>query len=353
MSRSRGLLVAIAASLAALVPVPATADPPARVVVATFDVVNTDTSRFPCLADGLRYKVRGDLAVPRSGMDAVTLYLHGAAGNHFRYGDIDPVYDFPAQMASRGHASLTLDMLGYGRSDKPTDGNALCTGSLADMAHQVVTALRTGSYTVDRGPRPPRFDRVAISGHSSGGLIAQIEAYSYHDVDALILTGIADILVSERGAQPWADIVAHIAQTCLTGGEAGRKNYTYTWPSPEAMARDMFFNVDPRIPEAFPSRAETDPCGDRLGVVPALGVDEVFMETIDVPVLVVHGDHDFAVQPPAGEQQCPRYLVAPSCSFVRLPDTGHMLHLERTAPLFHHVLDLWLDAHLQGETDAG
>jgi pimeloyl-ACP methyl ester carboxylesterase len=320
----------------------ARADGSATIHVA-FDVVNTNTSLLPCVPDGLPYTVRGDLVLPSSGApDGVTLYLHGASGNAWRYGEVADVYDMPAQLADRGHASLVIDMLGYGRSDKP-DGNSICTGSLADIAHQIVGQLRKGAYLAEEGS-PLAFEAVVIGGHSSGGWIAELETYSYHDVDGLVMLGSADQVTRPAAAWQLARPGVHIATTCARGGEV-RPNYTFTWPSRQAMAEDMFYNVDPAIPSAFKPRMEPDPCGERPTAVAGVVLDQGFIATIDIPVVVVIGDHDFALKPGGTAKiQCARYLQSPGCVAVILPKTGHMMHLERTAPLLHDALDQWLDA---------
>ena len=62
-------------------------------------------------------------------------------------------------MARAGHASVTVDRLGYGASDKPPDGKSVCIGSQADVAHQIVGQLKAGSYTV-QGGKARKFKRV-------------------------------------------------------------------------------------------------------------------------------------------------------------------------------------------------
>src|SRR5918911_671473 len=61
----------------------------------------------------------------------------------------------------------------------------VCVGSWADVAHQVVSALRGGGYEVAGRPAR-RFQRVALASYCLGGLIAQVEAYSFKDVDAFV-----------------------------------------------------------------------------------------------------------------------------------------------------------------------
>src|SRR5436305_2853309 len=130
---------------------------PPRVVSlpVAFRVVNSNTSAAPCSSDGAAYTVRGHLIGPRSALSngrggAITAYLYGYEGGEWNW-DLrsPPGYAYANQMARRGHVSLTLDELGYGKSDRPADGNGICVGSEADMTHQIIEQLRHGSY------RPP------------------------------------------------------------------------------------------------------------------------------------------------------------------------------------------------------
>lgn len=152
-----------------------------------FEVRNVNRSKVPCLTDGRANTVEGQLVAPRAALTAarpaVTLYLHGgviAGRGTFRFGEVVG-YDYGYEQARAGHASVTVDQLGYGDSSIP-DGFAICAGGQADIAHQVVSALRSGAYA-PRGERPVRFARVALGAHSLGGLIAPIEAYSFNDID--------------------------------------------------------------------------------------------------------------------------------------------------------------------------
>ena len=100
--------------------------------------------------DGGTYTVRGHLTAPKKGKrSGVTLYLHGLGLGEWLW-NFQPVksYNFVAGMARAGHASVSVDRLGYGASDKPPDGKSLCIGSQADVAHQIVGQLKAGSYTV-------------------------------------------------------------------------------------------------------------------------------------------------------------------------------------------------------------
>ena len=108
-----------------------------------------------------------------------------------------PAYDHATQMAKLGHASLTLDELGYGASGRPPDGNQTCQGAEADVTHQIVQDLRRGAYTMGTGAGVS-FAKVVLAGHDVGAGVEQAEAYSYRDVDALVVMTFAD-----QGFTPW------------------------------------------------------------------------------------------------------------------------------------------------------
>ena len=119
----------------------------------------------------------------------MTLYLHGLGLGEWLW-NFQPVksYNFVAGMARAGHASVTVDRLGYGASDKPPDGKSVCIGSQADVAHQIVGQLKAGSYTV-QGGKARKFKRVGLVGHSAAGQISITEAYTYRDLKALVVVG--------------------------------------------------------------------------------------------------------------------------------------------------------------------
>src|SRR3954471_12291137 len=122
---------------AALPAAPAHAVGPIADVPVAFRVQNTNTSQVPCQSDGASYVVRGHLTGPRSAR-VVTLYYEGFESGewNWRFRRV-PGYDYAADMAERGHASVTLDQVGYGASGHPF-GFATCFGAQADIAHQII-----------------------------------------------------------------------------------------------------------------------------------------------------------------------------------------------------------------------
>src|SRR3954464_151266 len=220
MRRSALLIALLAAGLA-----PPAATASSRIVdePVAFRVVHTNTSRAPSQGDGASYVVRGHLTGPESAR-VVTLYYEGFESGewNWRFRRV-PGYDYAADMAERGHASVTIDQVGYGASGHPL-GFATCFGAQADIAHQIIGQLR------DRG-----FQKVVLAGHDIGGGMAEIEAYSYHDIDTLMV-----FTWQEEGQTPYLmRTVADANARCAAGGEpayeGGPPGYVYfphleDWP---------------------------------------------------------------------------------------------------------------------------
>src|SRR3954464_5091698 len=204
----------------------ATAATPAPGVVkrpVTFHVMNVNRSALACPSDGAAYEVKGHLIGPASEIGqgvsgprpAVTLYLHDfAMGEYFWSFGAVPRYDYAAAMARAGHVSVVIDRLGYGSSGHP-EGDRTCLGAQADVAHQVIGELRSGDYILEGG-QSQRFGKVALGGHSVGALIANLEALSFNDVDALLAIGYTlqvsrqafeqfynSRVVCNAGGEPW------------------------------------------------------------------------------------------------------------------------------------------------------
>lgn len=295
-------------------------DPVVEVPV-SFRVKNTNHTPVVCGSDGKDYTVRGHLVAPRSALanpSAATLYLHAVTWGeyYFNFKGVSG-YDFATQLAERGHTSVIVDRLGYGASDKPP-GNATCFGSEADVAHQMVQALRTGNYH-SGSAAPVKFSKVNLGGSSVGGLISHIEAYTFHDVDAVINMSWGDFAATPFTAQEYADV----ALRCLQGGDAGAApNYAAFFKN----SRDAFYfhSATPEVRAAVPA-LHPDPCGQLLSIPAGIAADVALLATINVPVHVIFGDADavFGPQPLAATQQAARYLGSPKVTTTIIPEASH------------------------------
>ncbi len=331
-------------------PIPPVVSPPAAVVTHTvsFTVHNVNRSAVPCLVDGATYTIQGHLVMPSTNPapSSVTLYLHGLGfGESFWRFQNPAGYDFATDMASRGHASVVIDRLGYDSSPHP-EGFGVCLGSQADMAHQIIQQLRSGAYQIDAGP-VTTFSRVALAGHSIGGSTAQIEAYSFGDIDALAVISYADL-----GASP-ATLLAlsNASLICATGGRQAEpgspSGYSPFGVSDADFQALMFHHVDPAVEAAVTAQRNLDPCGDLLAAAPALAgnvANLALLADIDVPVLVMCGKNDAVIMSSACTLQRSLYLRSPDTTVSLLDDTGHAVTVELSAPVFRQRLSDWLAA---------
>lgn len=312
----------------------------------SFSVVNTNTTRTAavCTPDGKPYTVRGTLAAPTSVLEegsagAVALYMHGSGdGSSWNFAGF-PGVNHIAEMAALGHSSVFMHFLGYGTSD-PIDGNALCLGSHADIAHQVVQHLRAGTYDVD-GLSTPAFDRVTLVGHSGFSLVAELYSISYSDIDALIVTGWVDIAPA---FVPLYTNAASLAVACAGGGEPKTPGGPSGWHrffSDEDLDK-LLYGVEPAVKRAFADRYEYDFCGLLRDTPAILASSLVFSPLlVTIPVLLVNGDHE-PFTPGGPELKRERYLASDDVTLEVLSNTGHNMMMGRTAASFRQVLSRWL-----------
>lgn len=314
----------------------------------SFSVLNTNTSRISaaCASDGKAYTIRGVLAAPADALtdgpeNAVTLYLHGSGdGSAWNFTGF-PGVDHIAGMAEKGHVSVFMHNLGYGTSD-PVDGNDMCAGSWSSMAHQVVQHLRKGTY--DLGGLPtPRFERVALAGHSGGAIAAELYSVSFDDIDALIIAGWAETAPT---FVPLFTGAAKLVTECLDGGNpkapGGPPGWARLFGADDL--RRLLYNVDPAVLDSFIERYEMDFCGLASDIGPALAANIALSPlVVRVPVLLIFGDHD-PFLPGAAEIKRTRYLSSSDVTLEVLPNAGHNAMMGLTAGEYRAVMSSWLHA---------
>jgi alpha-beta hydrolase superfamily lysophospholipase len=317
-----------------------------------FHVVASNRSGLPCAAlpAGADHEVvRGHVTGPRSALDghrgrglAGTLYAHGDgyAEYFWRYPD-NGKYNYVDHMARRGHVSVTIDRLGYGRSDKP-NGNDICFGVEADVLHQIIGQLRRGSYS---GDRTPRFERVGLVGHSAGGLIAEQEAAGFQDIDALGVLDSGELnatpLVLQRAAEQQARCL--LAPDSLVGllNPSSRHGYAPLEADGAQFRSDHMANVEPDIARDLIARRTDDACAGTRNAAQALAGNPVRNSLVTVPVLLLAGARDKLFPNPA--LQAATYPRSKRVTVRVVSDAGHAVAFARTAPIFQHDMDSWLD----------
>jgi pimeloyl-ACP methyl ester carboxylesterase len=314
----------------------------------TFAVRNTNTSTLPCPSDGAPYEVKGHLVAPRSavsrskaGKRGVTLYLHGRGFGEFLWNFTSvPSQNYATAQARAGHASVVIDRIGYGASGHPV-GNQSCVGSQADVVHQIVGKLRSGDYSIDAGGAPA-FKKVALAGQSTGAQIANIEAYSFRDIDALIIVALSSQTTSRASL-----VFGETREVCLKGGEpsgpGGPGGYAFNFgQTPTAFKSTMFHKARKSVVDAVTALRNRDPCGDTLSLLTALLRQKSALPKIRVPVLVICGKNDALFVRRGCEAQKLFYSGSRSASLALVPRAGHAPMLERTAPIFQAKVSRWL-----------
>lgn len=310
-----------------------------------FRVKNVNRSAVPCSSDGSGYTIAGRLVSPRSQLrrrsPGVTLYLHEFSWGRFYWNFPAQGYDYATELAQAGHASVVIDRLGYDLSSRPA-GTATCQGAQADIANQIVDQLRAGGYSAT-GVEPARFRRVGVAGHSVGGGIAELQAYSFRNIEALILFAYAD-----QGFTPAANgAAAQQGLKCGAGGEpsdpGGPPEYAHFNPTPEAFKEFSFHSAPASVADRAAAMRNRDPCGDVNSTVATIATNARRLGEVKAPVLMLYGTEDAVYdQPSAGESQRRMFSGSDDVSLEFFSEAGHALTLERQAPQVRATVHRWL-----------
>lgn len=310
-----------------------------------FQVRSTNRSPAPCTTPDGTFEVAGHLTAPAAllatpGAD-VTLYLHDfATGEWYWRLDVEG-YHQAEEMAKRGLASVTIDRLGYGASDR-VNGFHSCVGAQADIADQIVGQLRSGGYAVESLPAAPAFGGVVLAGLGTGAQIAQLASLP-GNVDGLVVMGFSDMGRSDRfmtrvfGSMSSCMQQVGPDQAATTDGgystfDIGSTEYRLT----------NFHDTDPAVLAAALPQQSQHPCKELVSQLEAISIDLRSLGTVTVPVLGVYGENDRLFH--GGAEHIELFTGAPSRELVVVPGAGHYTGLERSAPALHDAMAAWLAA---------
>jgi pimeloyl-ACP methyl ester carboxylesterase len=310
-----------------------------------FQVTNTNASQDPCVSNGATYTIRGHISGPQAALEhgtakTITMYLFGYEAGEWNW-DLKGVagYDYAAEMAKRGHVSLTLDELGYGTSDHPENGNETCQGAEADIAHQIIQKLRHSEYTLGQYP-PIAFKTIVLAGHDIGGSQAEIEAYSYTEGERSDINGLILVTYADQGFTPYIIEKATLAANdWCTQSSTGYVHYV----TEQEYRTLLFYDADPRVINATNALRNANPCGIIRSQPQATAIDRAHLSQIKVPVLIVFGENETLVWTRQGEEeQQGNFTGSPDKQTVFIPEARHFPMFERTAPKFDAVMSNWL-----------
>ncbi len=324
---------------------PATAAVSVASVPVSFSVTNQNTSALPCPTDGKEYTVVGHITGPKSllkrnSISAAALYLHGdGVDERLWHYTKTPGHDYVGDMAEAGFVSISITRLGYQGSGKP-NGNDMCFGSEADVAHQIIGHLRNGSYAttgsgLGKSGKAPKVKSLVLAGHSASGFVAMAEAYSYDDIDGLVVVGSGEF------------VTPHVPATVFDQQSrcpVSHDGYSFLTLSQNQAKRDFFTEgADEAVVDDFTATRPKDACGPLMFAPSSFVVDAAMLRAIEVPVLCIAGDKDAFF--PYPEEQAKLFVGSPDVKAVILPNTGHAVTLEKSAPDFRAAMVTWLAEH--------
>lgn len=297
------------------------------------------------LAGLLPQTVHGRLCEPPRGARTVQVLVPGATYNSVYW---DPAlapetHSFRLAMNKAGYATLALDRLGTGASSKPP--SALLTAfTEAAVVHQVIQAIRHG----DVGSQ---FDKVILGGHSLGSAIAVLEAGTYHDVDGVLITGLAH-RINPPGALTILGSFIPVALDPVMSRLGLDPTYLTTQPGTRYPA---FHAPGPAVPEmtAYDEATKDVVAPGELLDAAALATVLPYTWKITVPVLVVLGGGDSGLCGPlatdctssAGllKSEAPYYSAAAQLRTYVLPGYGHSINYAPNASDYHQAVTQWAD----------
>jgi pimeloyl-ACP methyl ester carboxylesterase len=291
------------------------------------------------------YRIAGELCVP-TGRRAQTLQIliHGASYNR-HYWDFPyrpRRYSYVRHANDSGYATLAIDRLGSGDSDRPTP-ELVTVHASAYTIHQIVEALRSGQHRDADGHRL-RFRRLVLVGHSFGSNISWTTAGIYGGVDGLILTGISHD-PNPPGA-PLTQAYAYPAQLDPQFAGLGLPpGYLTTIPGRRA---ELFYHV-PGASQAVIDVDEATKDTLPVGMLFDQFTTYDLTQNIHVPVLNVIGNFDtLSCQLPSCDasgsvaDEGDNYPVDAEYTQIIVPNAGHSLNLHRNAPAWYEAAQDWV-----------
>lgn len=287
---------------------------------------------------GQNHTVAGTLCTPPNARTLQILVPGGLYNSSYWDIAADPATrSFRRAMNKAGYATLAVDRLGSGHSSVPP--SVLLTAiTQADAMHQVVQAVR------------PRFGKVVIAGHSLGSAIAIIEAATYRDVDAVLVTAMGHRL----NALGLAPIAATFVPAALDPAFVGRSldpGYLTTMPG----TRYSLHSPGPNITAAVSFDEATKDVAAPTELLDAalLGVVTPYTRLVSVPVLtaIASADPTFCgllatdcrSAATYGRAEAPYYSPAAQLESYVLPGYGHSLNYAPNAPDLHKAVVDWAD----------
>lgn len=289
-------------------------------------------------------KMHGTLCLPPGGgASTVMVLLPGASYNH-TYWDFpyqEPTYNFRRAMNYAGYATFVVDLLGTGNSSRPLSALVTIT-TQANGVHKVIQALRTGAIG------GIAFNKVILGGHSRGSMAALAEASTYHDVDAVLLTGVAHLTNPPGVLNLFTQSFYPAFLDPAFAGQGYDPGYLTSRPGTRSVfytpgqADPAVIAVDELTKDVFSSFESAD------GVPSIIGPSSLL---IHVPVMVAIGQLDSLFCGPLATdcsssatlyaQESLYYNPTACLQTYVLEGAGHDMNLFPNAPVFQNIVANW------------
>jgi pimeloyl-ACP methyl ester carboxylesterase len=291
-------------------------------------------------------------------------------------------YSYVRAAARAGFTTFTFDRIGIGQSTHPLSTEVTIPANAATI-HQAISQLRAGS--VDG----VHYARVVIVGHSLGSLISLYEAGTYHDVDAVVAsgilhsfdpTGVARFVTTLYPAALDPKFFGSVVDPGYLTTVPGTREASFYYPpntDPAVVATDESLKETATVPEAAGVFAQELPgvlqpasqivCTALATLCDGVASSLVYGITrqITVPVVEVVGQYDALLCGGAsGANRCSDVAavrqdesgyfrgIAQRCLTVaELPQSGHDVNLERNAPSWFAVANEWSAFTVQHAAD--
>jgi pimeloyl-ACP methyl ester carboxylesterase len=292
----------------------------------------------------------GTLCVPAGGGTSTVMVLVPGATYDSIYWNFPyqpQIYNFRLAMNQAGIATYVLDRLGTGESSRPL--GALVTPALqAEGIHDSITALKDGE--IGDGT----FHTVILGGHSLGSMEAVLEASTYHDENALLLTGYSNQLNPAGTLDLIPQFYPATLDPQLSAEGYDDPSYLTTRPG----GRSIFYNLSDTDPAVI-SEDENTKSVSSVAEFSAL-VDPVVLapsDGIHIPVLLADGEDDPFFCGTLGDicgtaatlKAAESADFPPAClqTYV-LPDAGHDINLELNTQGYQSAVLDWLNVAVLG-----
>lgn len=287
----------------------------------------------------------GTLCQPPGGRaSTVQVLLHGSTYNH-AYWDFPyrpETYSYRLAMNKAGYATFVVDRLGMGNSTVPPSNQMTLRGEAA-QAHEVVQKLRHGDVGGSK------FDKVVLGGHSIGAAVTTLEAATYHDVDALLTTG----LVHHERPQG-IDAIRAGTYSPNSDPKFSGKNYDSGYLTTKPGARKTIYDADrPMAPGVLATDEQTKDVVASDENVDPLAFDPKVSRGVTAPVMLAVGQNDPLYCAPGyadcrsardiARQEKPDWAGASQFDTVILPKSGHALNLMDNTQLYRSTVRAWAD----------